>query len=752
MLAAAGACSGGDAAPTGYMATGGEGAVGAGGVGPDSCGPNRLLCGGVCVPVDVYNCGACDVVCTTGQACVSGTCQCQSPYVDCGNGVCTNQQTDPQNCGACGRVCAADQVCSRGVCTTACDAGLTPCDRACVDLQTDNFNCGACNVVCDVGQQCSGGSCSCTAPLVACGNQCVDLQNDASNCGSCGNVCASGVCQAGACVVQGAGGSGGVVTTAGTGGGGGAVTGGSGGTGGTAGGTVTGGTGGTAGGTVTGGTGGTAGGATGGTAGTAGGATGGTAGTAGGATGGSSGSGGTVNVGDPPGYVRYNDWYGCSWTGVDWENVGSTISPTDFTDRASGEPFCVEGTVGAHPEYKSVALLGFNIHEPPENADCTSQELAQDEEGPPGVVPSGTGVAVNFVKYTATTLRVQIQGPNGHRNDDIGANDRWCYTIEETEGPIFAPYGEFNTECWPGGEGTDWNGEPISAVVFLVPGETDPLDYEFCVDGFADGNSVDDAPPSGMDAPLLSGTLGGTDAGGTTDPDYKRVKVKGDDGHDYIIQNNNWGVPENSEQTLQYEGNSFTIISSTGYSTGEGVPASYPSVYIGANGNVNDGLTTSSDDGLPALVSSISSIQTHLSWSGNGGDYNVSYDVWFANSAPQPGSYDDAISGFVMVWLYKPGGRQPVGSDTGEDFSLGGTTYDIWQGQRSGGGNRPVVSFVAQQTLHSVDFDLMNFIDAAESHGISQSWYLTDIFGGVEIWTGSDAVGVSVDRFTAEVQ
>jgi hypothetical protein len=470
-------------------------------------------------------------------------------------------------------------------------------------------------------------------------------------------------------------------------------------------------------------------------------------GTGGGATGGSPAVGGAP-TGDPPGFVRYNNWFGCSWTGIDDTEVGTTINPPDFTDRASGEPFCVTGTVGPHPNYESVALLGFNIQEPPETADCTAQDVDMNSEGPPGIVPTGTGVAFNFVKTTARIFRIQIQGPNGHRDE----NDRWCYNIEDLQGPSFAPYAEFNTECWEGGNGTNWNGQPISAVVFLVPGSTAEEPYEFCVDGFADGNSAADAPPSGMDAPLMTGSIGGTDPGNTTDPDYARVKVIGADGNEYIIQNNNWGMAASSEQTIHYEGNSFTVASSTGSSTGEGVPASFPSAYIGLNGNVNDGLTT--DSGLPAQVSSIGSIPTQFSWSGPGsGDFNVCYDVWFAASPPAAGSYDDAISGFVMVWLYKPDGRQPIGS-VQRQANIGGINFDVWVGPRGGSGsnsNAPVVSYVAIPTQQSMSFDLMNFIDDAEQNGISQSWYLTDVFGGFEIWTGSSGVGLSLDTFSVEI-
>jgi hypothetical protein len=42
-------------------------------------------------------------------------------------------------------------------------------------------------------------------------------------------------------------------------------------------------------------------------------------------------------------------------------------------------------------------------------------------------------------------------------------------------------------------------------------------------------------------------------------------------------------------------------------------------------------------------------------------------------------------------------------------------------------------------------------MDAA-SHGIPNSWLVTDIFGGFEIWTGSSGVGLQMTNFTVDVQ
>ncbi len=250
----------------------------------------------------------------------------------------------------------------------------------------------------------------------------------------------------------------------------------------------------------------------------------------------------------------------------------------------------------------------------------------------------------------------------------------------------------------------------------------------------------------------------------------QRAKVSGTDCKQYIIQNNNWGNPTGSTQVLNFTGNSFTVQSSTGTANG-GVPASFPSIYIGANGQIANGTyDTWADSGLPKQISAINTINTTFTWSGgtSGGDYNATYDVWFAKSAPTAGSYNDAISGFLMVWLYKPGSRQPIGS-VKRTATIAGKTWNVWVGPRGNtstgtdDANRPVVSYVAQSTLNTLTFNLKDFINDAVTNGASDksaggtsqafvnSWYLTDVFAGFEIWSGSNGVGLK-DTFSCVVQ
>ena len=130
---------------------------------------------------------------------------------------------------------------------------------------------------------------------------------------------------------------------------------------------------------------------------------------------------------------------------------------------------------------------------------------------------------------------------------------------------------------------------------------------------------------------------------------------------------------------------------------------------------------------------------------------------------------NDAISGFLMVWLYKPGSRQPIGS-VKRTATIAGHTWNVWVGPRGNtstgtdDANRPVVSYAAQSTVTSMtSFNLKDFINDAVTNGASDrtaggtsqafvnTWYLTDVFAGFEIWTGSNGVGLK-DTFSCVVQ
>jgi hypothetical protein len=242
----------------------------------------------------------------------------------------------------------------------------------------------------------------------------------------------------------------------------------------------------------------------------------------------------------------------------------------------------------------------------------------------------------------------------------------------------------------------------------------------------------------------------------------QRAAVTGYDCRRYIIQNNNFGNPTGTTQILNVTGNRFTVQSST--ASGTVAPGAFPSIYIGANGDLGGGtFDTWAEHGLPTQIWYIRNMITDFAWSGgaSGGDYDAGLDLWFAKSSPVAGSYDDAISGFIKIWLYKPAGRQPIGSVKRVAHFLD-HAWNVWVGPRgttsrgTDDAGRPVITYVADSTLSSLSTtDLqMFFIDDAVAHGaadqsaggtsqaFADSWYLTDVFAGFEIWSGSDAAGL----------
>jgi hypothetical protein len=500
---------------------------------------------------------------------------------------------------------------------------------------------------------------------------------------------------------------------------------------------------------------------------------GGAAGGSGGAGGGDGGSSGSR----PPGYfytkdwnVTKVDWHGCVWASKDNDVAGSTttISPEDFMSTKDGGPYKLTGTI--HNAYEAVALMGFNINEDinGKSDQCKADPTIKD--GPPSVTmpPSGaTGIAVNWsAAKLPADFRIQIQGVKGAAD----ADQRWCAGIKDASGPSFIPFTDFNTQCWSPADGKKYNNEPIDAVAFLVPGTTsEKKDFDITIGGFAPGTSKADAPGPAGECGTKSGTVGATsvnsDSTKAEDASMERVATQGKDCKKYILNNNNWGSPTSSFQQLSYTGNTFKVTAMNG--TGSSAPASFPSLFIGGNGQIGTGgvYSTWEDSGLPKQIKSIGTAKTTFKWSGkSSGDFNATYDVWFSKNSPTAGSYNDAISGFIMVWFYKPSSRQPIGSVV-RQATIAGQQWDVWAGPRGNTSTgtdpagRPVISYVAKSQLGSLTFDLKDFMNDAVSkadsaNGITQtfsdSWYLTDVFAGFEIWSGGQ--GLSCDEFSAEIK
>lgn len=750
--------------------------------------------------------------CNSGTANQGGGGQCADPaHRACTiDGIlqCTNVSVDANNCGACGTTCGA-KACINGACM--CGSGLTECNSGCVNYQTDAKNCGNCGKACEGSTPfCSNGTCtaSCPSDQRQCGNSCTNTASDMKNCGDCGKECPSNAtsCSNGVCQVpsgnNGTGGStsaGGASSQGGSNPGNGGQTnstststskGGSSSTSSGQGGASTGGTSST--GSNTGGTSSTntsAGGTSSTSTGQGGTSTGGTS--TGTATGGSTSSstGGTTSSGDAPkGYyytadwgVSKVDWHGCAWTGIDTvSDTTTSITPQDFTSVARGGPYQVTGKV--NKAYEAVALLGFNISEAigSDPNQCKYDSSKATADGPPGmnmatITATTKGLAINWTAKTKPgQFRVQLQ------EADCASNLGHCYcaTIADATGPSFVPWTDFYAYCWNHPERVDttnpaavqYAGSDIDAIVFSVPGNgTADTAFDFTVVGFAPGEDEKAAPGGVIGCGEQTGTLG--NGGPSEDASMQRMAVTDSNCKKYVAFNNNWGQPTSTSQIIDFVGNSFTVKSSQAAVSGQGVPGSFPSLYIGANGDLGGGtFNTWSDSGLPKKISAIGSAPTSFTWSGgtSGGDYNATYDVWFSANSPTAGSYNDAISGFLMVWLYKPSSRSPIGS-VRRQANVAGKDWDVWVGPRgvksdgTDDANRPVVSYVAKSTLQSLTFDLKDFMNDAVTNGdkdktagqTSQAfiadWYLTDVFAGFEIWSGSAATNLK-ETFTCEIK
>jgi hypothetical protein len=104
---------------------------------------------------DPDNCGACGVLCGTGEVCCDGTCR--------------DLDGDEQHCGACGRSCEGELSCCDGACVAidteahcggcgVCAADEACCDGVCLVTNTDD-HCGHCEVACGEGCTCQDGTC-----------------------------------------------------------------------------------------------------------------------------------------------------------------------------------------------------------------------------------------------------------------------------------------------------------------------------------------------------------------------------------------------------------------------------------------------------------------------------------------------------------------------------------------------------------------------------------------------------------------
>jgi len=211
------------------------------------------------------------------------------------------------------------------------------------------------------------------------------------------------------------------------------------------------------------------------------------------------------------------------------------------------------------------------------------------------------------------------------------------------------------------------------------------------------------------------------------------------DGVPYYLITNGWG-PGFVSHTVSYYGTSFIVEAMSGTPGSSGEPASYPSVFCGKYS-----IQQVPNCGLPAAISSLTSLRTGWRWAANGnaGAYNAAYDIWVGNGTQ--------LQGYLMVWLRDPPGFQPAGSasaaNQGVTVANVPGTWNVWSGSVN---NLPILNWVRVPGSDSaeIEFDVMDFIRDAQTRGFNvPGTHINSVAVGFEIWEGPITNLESVDFY-----
>jgi Glycosyl hydrolase family 12/Cellulose binding domain len=213
----------------------------------------------------------------------------------------------------------------------------------------------------------------------------------------------------------------------------------------------------------------------------------------------------------------------------------------------------------------------------------------------------------------------------------------------------------------------------------------------------------------------------------------------------YIVQNNEFasGAPE---CVTADGGADFTVANSSIANATNGSPGAYPSIYQGCHwGNCSSGTLSAS----PVQVSALIPGKVTTSWSttqpGGGSDYDVAYDIWF-NQTPTANGQPNGSE--LMVWLNHNGPVQPFGSEVASNVTLGGHTYNVWEGAQP---SWNTITYDMTSPATSVaNLDVGTLTQDMVSRGYTKSnWYLIDVEAGFELWQGG--AGLATNSFSVSI-
>jgi hypothetical protein len=216
-------------------------------------------------------------------------------------------------------------------------------------------------------------------------------------------------------------------------------------------------------------------------------------------------------------------------------------------------------------------------------------------------------------------------------------------------------------------------------------------------------------------------------------------------GGSYIVQNNEYD--SSASECVTTDGNAdFTVANSAISNSTSGSPGAYPSIYQGCHwGNCSTGgLSTT-----PIQVSNLTAGKVTTNWSttqpGGSSDYDVAYDIWF-NQTPTTSGQPNGTE--MMVWLNHNGPVQPFGSEVASNVSVGGHTYNIWEGTQSVW-NTVTYDMTSPATSVS-NLDIGTLTQDMVNRGYTKSsWYLIDVEAGFELWQGG--AGLATNSFSVNI-